>query len=94
MTAVSNLLPLKGYDGYRILSCLLSLLPAEDVTHRILERLSFSITVALCFVSLYFMARFNGGYWIFFIFILSLAKKFMNDEKVIIPKETREKKRF
>ena len=75
LTALSNLIPAEGYDGYGILSlyaewCGKSTLP--------LMRLSFSVSVFFTFLSLYLIGRLGGGFWIFGIFFVSVISKIRN----------------
>lgn len=69
LTALSNLIPVKGYDGERILSALLA---SRGYTGRLPERLSFLLTVVFVFLSLSLIGIFNEGYWIFGVFFVSL----------------------
>ena len=71
-TAVSNLVPIKGYDGYGILCALLRKHLCFTTAQRILNTVSSVLTVALCITSLYLIDRFGESYWIFFVFLLSL----------------------
>lgn len=77
-TALSNLLPIEGYDGYGILHSVASYFGKEDSFVRIFSVISLSLTSLLCFLSLYMMERFDAGYWIFAVFILSLISKLKN----------------
>ena len=80
ITALSNLLPLRGYDGYRMIAAVLGEL-GWDVGRRILDSLSFFIATAALFISLYFIDRLDAGYWIFggfFIFLLKEMKISIN----------------
>ena len=70
-TAVSNLLPIKGYDGYNILADFLRS-RGKDTGLRILDGGSFVICVVLTFTALYLMYYRNGGYWIYGMFMLML----------------------
>ena len=71
-TAASNLLPIRGYDGHGILRTLLNSRISFDTAERISAITSSIFTVSLCITSLYFIDRFGEGYWIFFVFSLSL----------------------
>ncbi|MBQ8321654.1 MAG: hypothetical protein IJX92_04745 [Clostridia bacterium] len=71
-TAASNLLPIKGYDGYGILECVFSYYGIRDAAMRILSVVSLLLSAFICILSLYIMARIGDGYWIFGIFIFSL----------------------
>ena len=74
-TAVSNLLPIEGYDGYGALRCILILRGHEEAAERILPYISFCTILILCLCALYFIDRLGEGYWIYFIFSASLIKK-------------------
>ena len=71
-TALSNLLPAEGYDGYGILYQIFEFfgLPTQP-----LEEISFLISVAFTFFSLYLVGRYSAGYWIFGVFFASMASK-------------------
>jgi stage IV sporulation protein FB len=78
MTAISNLLPIEGYDGYKILSALLHTSKKDEYAEGILFFLSLFFSASLTFLSLYFIMRFSEGFWIFAIFfasLLSIVKK-------------------
>lgn len=62
LTAISNLLPIEGNDGYRILLCVFSenkLLGCE----RALPTFSVLILFTLSVISLYAVSRLNSGYF-------------------------------
>ena len=71
-TAVSNLLPIRGQDGYGVLRTVLDMKCAGSSAHGLLNGASFFFTSFLSLLSLYLMQKCNGGYWIYAIFILSL----------------------
>ena len=74
ITALSNLLPVEGYDGYNILMKLLNLKEATWGI-RLLWRVSFGISIAFTFFSLYLLLRYGEGYWVFGIFFSLLLGK-------------------
>jgi Zn-dependent protease len=74
-TALSNLLPIEGYDGYGALRCLFLLTEKNGISDVYLPRLSFFTLLLLAVSSLYLIDRFGEGYWIFFLFSASLIKK-------------------
>lgn len=86
-TALSNLVPVRGYDGYGIIEEFL--LMNERSTSK-LQMLSFLLSAAFVFVSLYMIARFASGYWVFGVFFslllgqirLSLEKREKNTRKI------------
>lgn len=72
LTSLSNLLPAEGYDGYGILY---QIFEGSGISTRHLERISFTVSAALTFFSLYLIGKFSQGYWIFGVFFISLASK-------------------
>lgn len=73
-TALSNLLPIEGYDGYVALFEFL----ASYEKHRLLTLLyhtSFVLTALLCLLSLCLIDKFGQGYWFFAVFFISLLSK-------------------
>ena len=90
MTAISNLIPLHGYDGYRIAECIALKHRRADMPVCALEHISFALICIMCFLSLYLMEKVNTGYWIFFILIFSLLKSIKNSRSIFFEK-TREK---
>ena len=78
ITALSNLLPIEGYDGYKILRAALHKSRLDGWADEILFCLSLFFSAHLTFLSLYFILRFAEGFWIFSIFfasLLSIVKK-------------------
>ena len=73
-TALSNLLPIDGYDGYHTLMTLIQKYELGDRLANTLSHISSSIIFLLAVLSLYFIDRQNGGYWIFLIFFSSMLK--------------------
>ncbi|MBO7196709.1 MAG: hypothetical protein J6V80_05235 [Clostridia bacterium] len=71
-TAVSNLLPIKGYDGYGIIRAALEKRSLCGRSLVFLSRISSCLVLALCILSLYLIDRKGGGYWIFAIFFISM----------------------
>lgn len=68
VTAASNLLPVEGHDGYGIIRTLLDRHAAPRALYRVLESVSFGITVLACFLALYLLGVTGDGYWIFAVF--------------------------
>lgn len=74
-TALSNLLPIEGYDGY---GAILAALNKRDTSGKYalaLRNLSSALTFLFCIFSLYLIDRHNGGYWIFAIFFISMLER-------------------
>ena len=73
-TALSNLLPIRGYDGYGILQTVIEKHAIGEWATNTLTGISTTLTLLFCIISLYFIDRMGGGYWIFAIFFLSMIK--------------------
>ena len=74
VTAISNLLPIKGYDGYGILRCLIQKSERAEDALIFVERFSSGLIFFFCIFSLYLIDRQGGGYWIFAVFFASMIK--------------------
>lgn len=85
-TALSNLVPVDGYDGYRVLKCLIDQRSRSAFCSEILRAVSLLLTAAISLLSLYLIRSFDGGYWIFFIFLASLIKAISKDRAVLLGK--------
>lgn len=79
ITALSNLLPIDGYDGYGILRTFLHMRESGERALRIVERISSALIFILCIFSLYLIDRMGGGYWIFAVFFVSMIKCIRNE---------------
>ena len=75
VTAISNVLPIEGYDGYGFVYALLSSLDSKRWLFSLLASISTMLIFSLCILSLYFIDRYGGGYWIFALFFISMLKK-------------------
>lgn len=71
LTAVSNLIPMEGYDGYRALSAFLSE-NERTKTLSLLPKMSSAFTVLFLFLSLYFLNKTGDGLFAVGLFLLSL----------------------
>ena len=78
LTALSNLIPIEGYDGYRLL-CELGYSAGLFKINMQLKRLSFFFTSIITFLSLYLLMRVGVGYWVFAVFFTSLISKTVED---------------
>lgn len=74
-TAVSNLLPIEGYDGYGALRSLAEKRNPVGIGTRVLDAISSAIIFSFCILSIYFIDRFGEGYWIFAVFFVSMLKQ-------------------
>ena len=69
LTALSNLLLIEGYDGYKIAFCACALIFDDEARcERVLSAISFALSAVMCFLSLYLILKVGEGYWIFGIF--------------------------
>lgn len=72
VTALTNLLPIKGQDGYGIISVLIRLYEMDETFDAILSYVSLVLSAFLCFFSLYLLNTVGEGLWIFGAFYVSL----------------------
>ncbi len=79
-TALSNLLPIKGLDGYGILKALIARSEKERLLP-VLCALSFFLTALLMFFALYLAARLDGGYFVYALFLSLFIKETAGLEK-------------
>ncbi len=70
MLGLLNLLPISGFDGYRILFSLISLRGGHEKSYAIMKNISFCTVIFLWLVSAYLVIRFGAG---FSAFILSCS---------------------
>ena len=73
-TGLSNLLPIKGYDGYGIIYSLLCLSEKWEKFQAIMDVVSLASVTFVLLISLYVMARIGDGYWTAGLFVISLTK--------------------
>lgn len=92
LTGISNLLPIEGYDGYRVVECIALYFGFGEWFFKAFKAVSFILISSMTFLSLYFMKRLDGGYWIFFVFISILIKSIKNGSNILFARK-REKKR-
>ena len=81
MTAVSNLLPIEGYDGYKIFSFLLCSCKCEQKYEGTLLTLSFIFSACLALFALYLILVLGEGYWTFAIFFTSFLSSLYKKKK-------------
>lgn len=69
LTMLSNLLPIDGYDGFKILTSIFGLrLKCYARAQRILYSISFAFSCVMCFLALYILLKIGEGYWLFAVF--------------------------
>ena len=74
-TAVSNILPIEGYDGHRIITLAFSYFDAKKTAYVILEILTFSFAFLMSIISLFLVYTVGNGYWIMAIFLGTTVSK-------------------
>ena len=77
-TALSNLLPIEGYDGYGALMAYIRGRELGESIEHFLVCISSGLIFLLCIFSLYLIDRVGGGYWIFAVFFISMIKCIRN----------------
>ena len=75
-TALSNLLPIEGYDGYGAIYTLFEMKQAGQKAYFALSSFSTCLIFLFSVLSLYLIDRKGGGYWIFAVFFISMIKCF------------------
>ena len=73
-TALSNLLPIDGYDGYGAIMAMINKHELGDSAVRCLTYLSTALVFIFCILSLYLLDRRGEGFWIFAVFFFSMLK--------------------
>ena len=74
-TAISNLLPIEGYDGYGILRTIIEKHFPMGLFLRLLSIFSTLLVFLFCILSIYLIDRYGGGYWIFAVFFVQMIKQ-------------------
>ncbi len=76
LTAVSNLLPIRGYDGYGILSAVLFMkMKNTETCEKILSSVSGISNLILLFLSLFLLLEIGEGYWLFALLFCSFLSE-------------------
>lgn len=75
VTALSNLIPIRGYDGYGAIRAAIKKRGVHDGALKILATVSSALIFTFCVFSLYLIDRYSGGYWIFAVFFVSMIKE-------------------
>ncbi len=74
-TALSNLLPVNGYDGYGIVYSCVHFYNKDSKLVPILNRISFAVIAVFTLLALYMLSRIGNGYWLAGLFIILLIKE-------------------
>ncbi len=81
-TAISNLMPIEGYDGYKILDIAICMKEGFKNGFQLLRGVSFAFSVILTFLSLYLILKVGEGFWIFGIFFFSLLSRLFKSKNI------------
>ena len=81
LTAISNLLPLRSYDGQRAISSLLCMIGTPYLADRVIHAICLTLSAAGCFLSLFLIGYIGDGYWIFGVFFVSLLGEILSHRK-------------
>jgi len=81
LTAASNLLPIRSYDGYRILYGLFCHVSSLVVCERIMSTVSLIFSAVAALLSLIILYKTGEGYWFFTIFFSVLLKEVFKKQK-------------
>ncbi len=73
ITAASNLLPIRSYDGYGIIVSLLKHYGKEEHFIPFINNFSFVLIVFLTLLSLYIVGKVGSSYWMAGLFIVLLV---------------------
>ena len=79
-TAAGNMLPVRGNDGYGLIRCIFDRVGAGKAPYAMLRMLSFTIILCACALSLYALARYGEGYWIFGLYFSLLLRETGGEE--------------
>ena len=90
MTALSNLLPVSGFDGYKIALNALALKFGSEGAERFLSAFSFLFCTVILFLSLYLILKIGEGYWIFGIFFIATLGEVFKRSKPTKTKNVRD----
>ena len=78
LTALSNLIPLRSYDGERALSAAVSLLFSPYLADTLKHYVSLAVSALGAILSLFLIGRVGEGYWIFGAFFVSLFNEILS----------------
>ena len=81
LTAISNLIPIRGWDGHRILIGLLSTRLSAVGLERVTRVLTTMLSATAALLSLIFMMIVGEGYWIFAVFFAVLCREILSGRK-------------
>lgn len=94
LTALSNLIPIRSFDGHRILIGLLAARLSAEGLERVSHALTLAVSASVALLSLLFMMKVGEGYWIFAVFFAVTCKEIFGRRKRTKIKNTRDFGRF
>lgn len=75
LTALSNLMPINGYDGYGFISAMIKKYELPSCALKLISAFSSAMIFCFCLFSLYLIDRYAEGYWIFAVFFVAMVKE-------------------
>lgn len=81
LTALTNLIPISGYDGYRIIRSAVCPRLGDEKCEKIMSILSILFSEAAVFFSLFIIMKIGEGYWIFTVFFAVLLKEVLKSQE-------------
>lgn len=83
MTALSNLIPISGTDGYNLIFFTLENASTQKRAYLILESVSLALNIFIFLVSAYIVLRIGESFWIWAIFFFSLVRNLETYRKML-----------
>ena len=80
-TAISNLIPIRGWDGHRVLIGLLATRLSPEALDTVAHVLTLTLSATATLISLLFMMQIGEGYWIFSVFFVILCREILDNRK-------------
>ena len=94
LTAISNLIPLRSYDGQRVILCAISSFATPHLAEAVIHCITLILSATGCFISLFLIGRIGDGYWIFGVFFISFLNEIFANRKNSFTNKKRDFKRF
>ena len=81
LTAISNLIPLRSYDGQRLIGCAISSFAPPHIADWVIHCTALTLSALGCFISLFLVGQIGDGYWIFGVFFVSFLSEIFSRSK-------------
>lgn len=83
MTALSNLIPISGTDGYNLILFTMDNASLSRRAYMILESVSLALNIFIFLISAYIVLRIGESFWIWAIFFFSLVRNLETYRKTL-----------